>query len=277
MFDDGGRRNINTRSKATKGPIIRSKKTTAKHFMQTIRNRAPQVFRVSKAVPINYTPTRKMSFFPASFVGGEFAPLFRLLDDYASHSVSRGTAPASRTSLRSFQPRFDVKESKDGYELQGEMPGVDPSNINIEFTDAQTLTIKGHSERYTESGTPPAALEGQQEQARITSSDAESTISSNYHKPSVEEDGATSTTTGADTPTSSAADTTVSTQTAQPPVEQSQHKYWVSDRSIGEFQRTFSFPSRVDQDNVKASLRNGILSVIVPKAAAPVSKRITIE
>jgi HSP20 family molecular chaperone IbpA len=45
------------------------------------------------------------------------------------------------------------------------------------------------------------------------------------------------------------------------------HHVWASERSVGEFQRTFSFLACVDQDNV--------LSVQVPKATA--TKKITIE
>lgn len=54
-------------------------------------------------------------------------------------------------------------------------------------------------------------------------------------------------------------------------------KYWVSERSVGEFARTFSFPKQVAQENVKASLKSGIISIIVPKAVAPQNKRINIE
>ncbi|KAL1984315.1 hypothetical protein VTN96DRAFT_9273 [Rasamsonia emersonii] len=59
--------------------------------------------------------------------------------------------------------------------------------------------------------------------------------------------------------------------------QQQDHRYWVSERSIGEFSRTFTFPAAVDQDNVKASLKNGILSITVPKTATAQTKRITIE
>jgi HSP20 family molecular chaperone IbpA len=54
-------------------------------------------------------------------------------------------------------------------------------------------------------------------------------------------------------------------------------RFWATERSVGEFQRTFTFPTRVDQDNVKASLKNGILSVTVPKTTAAATKKITIE
>lgn len=57
----------------------------------------------------------------------------------------------------------------------------------------------------------------------------------------------------------------------------SRHRFWASERVTGEFQRTFSFPTRVDQNAVKASLKNGILSVVVPKATASLAKKITVE
>ncbi|KAL7267578.1 hypothetical protein RUND412_009832 [Rhizina undulata] len=42
-------------------------------------------------------------------------------------------------------------------------------------------------------------------------------------------------------------------------------KYWVSERTVGEFQRSFSFPGSIDIDAVKASLEHGILKIAVPK------------
>ena len=57
----------------------------------------------------------------------------------------------------------------------------------------------------------------------------------------------------------------------------SRPKYWVSERSVGEFHRAFSFSSRVDQDSVTASLKNGVLSVVVPNAASYQAKRINVD
>ncbi|KAL2004788.1 hypothetical protein VTN00DRAFT_3061 [Thermoascus crustaceus] len=155
--------------------------------------------------------TRSMSLIPR-FPAGEFTSLFRLLDDYNDHIANRNAGLA----VRSFAPRFDVRETKDEYILEGELPGIDQKNIDIEFTDPHTLVIKGKSEREF------AVREG--EQGKTT-------------------DG----------------------------------RYWVTERSIGEFNRTFSFPARIDQDKVKASLRNGILHVSVPKTTGPTARRITIE
>ena len=191
-----------------------------------------------------------MSLFPR-FAAGEFGPLFRLLDDYDVH---RGFLNGSFSPIRSFAPNFDVKEVKDAYQLDGELPGIEQKDISIEFTDPHTLVIKGRTEREYSSDSSP--MHGRIEE---TPEDVKS------HKATVEDE--------ANNP-----ETAIEKSSAGVPAEaQPQSKYWVSERSIGEFHRTFSFPSRVDQNAVKASLKNGILSIVVPKAAAPQSKRISIE
>ncbi|KAG0153577.1 hypothetical protein PDIDSM_2231 [Penicillium digitatum] len=138
-----------------------------------------------------------MSFLRASFPGsGDFAPLFRLLDDYDDHRSSR-----NQSAVRSFSPRFDI------------------------LLRPQTLLVKGRTEREYHNSYPPAEAEEGKE-----------------------------------------TDKTKFT-----------HRFWASERSVGEFQRVFSFPTSVDQHNVKASLKHGILSIEVPKASAATSKKITIE
>jgi HSP20 family protein len=245
--------------------------------MQTYRisNKLPQAYRIIKVTP-QTTPVRTMFSFPR-FPSGEFAPLFRLLDDYASHQSSRQGDDFGNlgniSQLRSFQPRFDVKEVKDSYELHGELPGVEQKDIQIEFTDAQTLSIKGRTERHRESGTPPtAALEGQQEQSRITADSSSSTSSPHYQPPTVEDENAN---TEQQMTTTNTSDNQIQQHTEQQ--QRPQSRYWVSERSVGEFSRSFAFPSRVDQDNVRASLKDGILCIVVPKASAPTSRKIQIE
>lgn len=213
-----------------------------------------------------------MAFFPR-YVQDElasFQPIFRFMDDYANHVQTRGSSGNGSSltrSFKSFTPRFDVKETKEGYELHGELPGIEQKNINIEFTDPQTLTIKGRTEHHREEGTRPTGfIEGAQEQGKITS--GEENKENHYHKPSVEEESSMS---GGNPDASS------QQQIQKAEQQQPSSKYWVSERSVGEFARTFSFPTRVDQDGVKASLKDGILSITVPKAPAPSSKKIQIE
>jgi HSP20 family protein len=226
-----------------------------------------------------------MAFFPRFVThDSDFAPafrgensLFRLMDDYAS-LVNRSFAnsPSLAQSVRSFQPRFDMKENKDSYELHGELPGVAQKDINIEFTDANTLSIRGRTETVREEGRRPTALlESQAEthQKKLADAETESTASSNKsHQPTVEDEdsGTVASTKPAD---ASASQQVSKNQQA----EADKSNYWISERSVGSFARSFSFPQRVDQDAVKASLKDGILSIVVPKAQAPAKRRIQIE
>ncbi|GIK01867.1 heat shock protein [Aspergillus viridinutans] len=182
-----------------------------------------------------------MSLFHTFHTPGDFAPLFRLLDDYDVHRSSRGQT----SSVRSFAPRFDVRETNDAYLLDGELPGIAQKDIDIEFSDNDTLVIKGRTEREYHSGTP--------EQATPESSDDKQ-----KEKESTE--------------MVKSGDRQVSKN------DNKKHRYWVSERSVGEFHRTFQFPTPVDQDNVKASLKNGILSIVVPKRVVNTgARKITIE
>ncbi|KAK1811597.1 hypothetical protein LTR12_014036 [Friedmanniomyces endolithicus] len=216
-----------------------------------------------------------MSLFPR-FVTNElnsFGPMFRLMDDYANHvmTASERDAPSAFTSsLKRFQPKFDVTESNDNYELHGELPGIEQKDVNIEFTDAQTLVIKGQTEQVREQGQRPSGLlEGQAEQNKITDGGEQT---ANSHQATVEDENAPK---ESEEPTDSAMTSEVTQQEPQAATPQS--KYWVRELNRGSFSRTFSFPSRVDHDAVKASMKNGILSVVIPKAAAPQARRINIE
>lgn len=220
-----------------------------------------------------------MAFFPR-FMAHEFAPMFRLMDDYATHAMSRsggnnlfGPAFNLNNTLRTFEPRFDVKENREAYELHGELPGIEQKDLTLEFTDANTLSIRGRTETVREEGTRPGAIEGQPEQQKIAEkAETESTASnaSNYHKATVEDEA------GAQEGAVTTSEAPASQEVTQAPKADGP-KYWVSERSVGSFARSFSFPTRVDQDAVKASLKNGILSIVVPKAAAPTNRRINIE
>lgn len=269
--------------------------------MYTVRvqNRLQQAYRVCRAAPTPYTTTRDMALFPR-LIANDFAPLFRLADDYASHVATRGGfQSAFANSIRSFHPRFDVKETSDAYELHGELPGVDQKDINIEFTDAQTLSIKGRTETRREEGTRPgadahaASVEAQPEvpaveEAKAASEAGESTpseSSSSYHKPTVEDDAeyafvdspSETPAAPAEAEKAVAAAPTPVAPAPEPKQPEDSSRYWVSERSVGTFHRSFAFPGRVDLENVKASLKDGILSVVIPKATAQASRRVQIQ
>lgn len=182
----------------------------------------------------------------------DFAPLFQLLNTCDNYEPHRTRPTQSR---RIFAPAFDVRELSDGYYLDGELPGVNQSNIDIEFSDSHTLVVKGHADRDYKTTDAPIAPE-----PRVRSRQA--TVEDDDESDSGHSDTAASTTSSKSTPV---------------PTPGPEFKYWASERSVGEFKRTFNFPSRVDQDAVRASLKNGVLSIVVPKEAAPKAKKIRIE
>lgn len=216
-----------------------------------------------------------------------FSPLFRLLDDYETHRSE--PRPTRAVATPSFTPSFDVREASNGYYLDGELPGVDQSNIEIEFSDPQTLIVKGRTERNYQQ-TQTQSQDQEQEHTEEQTSSPSPSASPRQHQATVEDDSDEADAdsdfainTDDDTssqqlkqkpyaePTKQQTQTQTQTQTPQP-----EFHFWASERSIGEFQRTFTFPTRVDQDGVRANLKNGILSVYVPKDAAPKVKKIRI-
>jgi len=192
-----------------------------------------------------------------------FHPLFRFADEL--EKASRHVGQHSQ-SVRSFTPKFDVKETKDGYELHGEIPGVEQSNVNIEWSDEHTLSISGHTESRNQ-----ASSDNKAEDFEVVEAEQEAGSSNEkYQKPTVEEEGAENNTNG-DAPATAVKAPEKQVQ-AKP-----QHRYWVSERSFGSFHRTFTFPGRVDQENVKAALKNGVLAITIPKAKPLEPRKISIN
>jgi HSP20 family protein len=52
--------------------------------------------------------------------------------------------------------------------------------------------------------------------------------------------------------------------------------FYMYERSYGSFTRTFTLPDQTDGASVKAELKNGELTVVVPKTPAAVAKRIPV-
>lgn len=212
-----------------------------------------------------------MAFFPRQFYNdaASFTPLFRLLDDFDNYSRETNHS-GRRSGLPHWQPKFDVRETADAYELHGELPGIDKNDVHIEFTEPQVMVIRGKSERVYTSGTPPAGyLENPSKQGAIT----EGEESKNSHRATVEDENEAD---GSKQVEANNGSTEATKQTEQ---KQSvdNAKYWVSERSFGEFARTFNFPTRIDQDGVTADFKDGILNIAVPKAKKHESRRITVN
>ncbi|KAJ6028703.1 hypothetical protein N7540_004279 [Penicillium herquei] len=130
-----------------------------------------------------------MSLIPQFHRGG-LSAVSRLLDNY-EHMFS------NLEGTQTYAPSFDIRETEQAYHLDGDLPGVQKKDLEIEFENEHCLNIKAHSER-------------------------EST---------------------------------------------SEKGSWrVSERLVGDLQRTFNFPTAIDRDHTQAHLGNGVLSLDIPKS-----------
>jgi HSP20 family protein len=59
--------------------------------------------------------------------------------------------------------------------------------------------------------------------------------------------------------------------------EDKEDTYYAYERSYGSFTRTFTLPEQADIAHVKAELKKGELTIVVPKTAAAVAKRVPVS
>ncbi|CAG9988123.1 unnamed protein product [Clonostachys byssicola] len=197
-----------------------------------------------------------MSLFPRSFHLAEprYGAFSRFLDDIAHYSHGPGSGGLSEhKAINPFQPTFDVSEMEDGYELHGELPGLDKNDIKIEFVEPQTLIIHGQVQRSYTMGEPPADVA---ESMSLGSGGSET--SSHKGKKEGQIDKAKG---------SSLAGKRKATVSTEP-------KFWVAERSVGQFS---PFPIIIKQDGVIASLDKGILYIKIPKCEKTQGYQIMID
>jgi len=179
--------------------------------------------------------------------------ILRILEGLDSGASSPSQSGSSATGRRAFSPNFDVHETQHEYILEGELPGLaDKKNVSIEFTDDKTILIQGKIERLMRGWTDDAgnfqAIEGGEQQKQVEQSAGENQGGQEEKKSAEDKEKE----------------------------KEKRSKYWVSERSVGEFSRSFSFPGHVDIDNVKANLGHGILKVVVPKLEKKSGRKIEV-
>jgi HSP20 family molecular chaperone IbpA len=182
--------------------------------------------------------------------------ILRMFEDL--EGTTTGSNTTSATSRRAFSPNFDVQETEHEYILEGEVPGLsNKQNLSIEFTDDKTILIQGRIERsvkrWSDDQGRIQAIEGNEEQKNITESGEK-------HEDKQQQKD----------------DRVQKKDDSQRQVNK-KPKYWVSERSVGEFSRSFSFPTSVDVEKVKASLEHGILKVVVPKLEKKAGRKIEVS
>lgn len=141
-------------------------------------------------------------------------------------------------------PATDIHETDDAYELHAELPGYDKKDIKIEVGDGgHTLILSGNVEKVHE------------EKPQVPRKDKkDSSAKKDSQELTTKKEG----------------DSQVAKHTNAP-------QWWVNERVVGSFTRSFSFPSTVKADEIKATYDNGILKVVVPKSKENTPRTITIE
>ena len=149
-------------------------------------------------------------------------------------------SPNGLTNQLMRYPATDMVERPDSFELKAELPGFDKDKIKIELADSRTLVLTG--EHKEEHSTSPEQTPQQTPQQTNTEEKQLDT-----------------------------------TDTQEKALTQTDGQWWMKERVQSSFSRSFSFPTPINAENIKASFNNGILEIVVPKTTGDQTKRIDIQ
>ena len=155
-----------------------------------------------------------------------------------------------------YSPSFDVCESDSAFFLEGEFPGVGTKDdITIEKLGPRTLLVESNMARfdlYDEWGLPALAP--------LSATQSGSVEQLHHHR-------------GANRGMARGRDQEGGDRPDNPRSEQQDVRrdadglhIRLAERHVGYLQRSFTFPSPVDIDAMKARLRHGLLVMMIPKA-----------
>jgi HSP20 family protein len=186
-----------------------------------------------------------------------FLPLYRndssLWDSLDDHPFLNMNSSFFRDANITRANRANVSETENEYKVEVEVPGYQKPEISIEFgPDGKSLTISGKSEKSYEEGDASA---GKGVSVEEVPDEAEQSTKS-----------------------SKKTESTAVTQTnnEQAVAQSAAPKYWISERTVGSFSRSFTFRSGLDHEKATATLENGVLTVTIPKATKATAKKISI-
>lgn len=164
--------------------------------------------------------------------------LFRLFDEFHRRGANSHIIP-----------RFDVCEFSDAYELHGELPGIDKKDLQIEFADAQTLLLHGVFRRSYKLDTPL-------KEPRISDQSYNDTSMAKHERNEQQDSG---------TKTQNRSSSKQGIEELDKKNKRNEPKFWATERVFGEFSRPFTFVNKIYHNGVTAELKDGILTVRVPK------------
>jgi len=223
---------------------------------------------------------------PHAGIDRQFSPILNYIDEFDRHFSHR------HRFLNCFIPRFDLEEDPQTYFLYGEIPGADVSEITIEAShDDHSLTVFGTTHRPGQANhavTGDAKTSGAPDNdnfIKVDVSDAGKPIQKEYVPPTTPYAEPIPAPRPANSINVDASNAGIPRPRTPPPSmhthehtkechheahreqEHPHHKRRVllSERIVGDFHRTFTFPAPVEVDAVQAKLENGVLRLVVPK------------
>lgn len=186
------------------------------------------------------------SFFRSpSIFSNEFHSLFNDLD-----RISAATPFTDSSLAASFAPRVKLVEHGNEYKIEAEVAGFPKEALTIDFPDARVLRLSGKFEQENNHNPKSADFAPEAVAARTSPAAQSSSCSTEV------------TTTAAD---------------HEKQLGSKNGRIWHNERISRSFTRNIGLPGAIDTDAVKASLENGVLSIVLPKLEKATStKRVQI-
>lgn len=197
-------------------------------------------------------------------IDGDFNPILHCIDELDRHFSNR-----HHHLMNCFIPRFDLEEDTRFYYFYGEIPGAKAEDITIEPHDSHTLVIYGTTHSPSSGHILPTLggelINGNERSARPptqapstgSTEEAKADITSDGNKPPLSLSPQNH---NRHSPTSYIEP---GSATKAPP--RPEHKTLLSERLVGDFHRTFAFPMPVLEEAIRASIEDGVLSLLIPK------------
>jgi HSP20 family molecular chaperone IbpA len=214
---------------------------------------------------------------------------------------------------RALQSQFAVNQTKQGWQIDGHIPGFTQENINIEIANDNTLKIAGNTKWQAETTEQTDQLQSEADDSFTTEQQSTETAAANEpdfetitrpntdanetaasdcgeshksYQPTVEDDfedlGAEASSlisTSSRPPSPAEVKSPKGREDAVEPIMTKQvasEQPRQEERVHGSFERTFEFPERIDTANVSASFKDGALRISIPKAPVQQIRRIAL-
>lgn len=203
-------------------------------------------------------------------------PVFRLASGSDRHPRCSGIYRFTATGDHPWNPRFHVRETEDAYLLHGELPGLNKDHVTVEFPEPQKLVIRSRVERQQdpdnystteENEDRFAAPEESADDVKGAPSEASSSSTRSFQATVEDDDQDDFQVIGqpSEEKIQKQAQKQLETE-AQTEQQQQPAADFCRRQGPREFIRTFTFPGHVDPGFVTADMKDGLLSIVVPKA-----------